>query len=309
MLPKGTFPDKIFLNSEIISSSEATISVFDRGFLFGDGIYEVMVQLENGLFYKDAHLERLQKNLEKIGIAYDVSEMEAQLDPLLMASNLSNKPCLIYMQVTRGVAPRKHAFPKDTSPTVMIYALPYALPHINTKNIHAILRSDNRWLRCDIKSISLLGNVMANERAMEENAEEAVLVRDGFITEGSHTNIFFVKSGKVYTHPANQLILDGITRKIVLKLCEELDIPLMEKAIGVDEIDNMDEAFLTGTTTQIASIAQLGDHIYHAPNAIGTTTKTLQEAFAGLKKLEPSKLVLWAIPKKIGTWTAERWIN
>ncbi|MBO0323601.1 aminotransferase class IV [Muricauda sp. CAU 1633] len=292
MLPKGTFPDTIFLNGELISSNEATISVFDRGFLFGDGIYEVMVQLENGLFYKDAHLERLQQNLEKIGIKYDVAEMESQLNPLLMANNLTNKSCLIYMQVTRGVAPRKHAYPKDVAPTVLMYALPYSLPHINTKSTYAILRSDNRWLRCDIKSTSLLGNVMANERAMEENADEAVLVRDGFITEGSHTNIFFVKSGKVYTHPANQLILDGITRKIVLKLCEELDIPLMEKAIGVDEIDGMDEAFLTGTTTQIASIAQLGEHSYHAPDAIGKTTQKLQQAFANLKKLEPSKLVL-----------------
>ncbi len=292
MLPKGNFPEKIFLNGEIISSNQATISVFDRGFLFGDGIYEVMVQLEHGLFYQDAHWERLQRNLDKIGIIYDVAEMEAQLNPLLLASNLINKSCLIYMQVTRGVAPRKHSFPKDVPPTVMMYALPYTLPHINTKNVHAILRSDNRWLRCDIKSISLLGNVMANERAMEENAEEAVLVRDGFITEGSHTNIFFVKSGKVYTHPANQLILDGITRKIVLKLCEDLDIPMMEKAIGVDEIDDMDEAFLTGTTTQIASIAKLGDHVYHAPDEIGRTTKKLQQAFAKLKELEPSKLVL-----------------
>ena len=292
MLPKGNFPEKIFLNGEIISSSQATISVFDRGFLFGDGIYEVMVQLENGLFYKDAHLERLQKNLEKIGIVYNVAEMDSQLNPLLMASKLENKPCLIYMQVTRGVAPRKHSYPKDVPPTVMMYALPYSLPYINTKNMHTILCSDNRWLRCDIKSTSLLGNVMANERAMEGNADEAVFVRNGFITEGSYTNIFFIKSGKVYTHPANQLILDGITRKIVLKLCEELDIPMMEKAIGVDEIDDMDEAFLTGTTTQIASIAKLGDHVYHAPEEIGETTQKLQKAFAGLKKLEPSKLVL-----------------
>ncbi|MEZ4810255.1 MAG: aminotransferase class IV [Allomuricauda sp.] len=292
MLPKGPFPDKVFLNGTIVSSNEATISVFDRGFLFGDGIYEVMVQLEKGMFYQDAHLERLQKNLDKIGIAYDVAEMEAQIAPLLLASQLKDKPCLLYMQVTRGVAPRKHSFPKDVPPTVMMYALPYSLPHINKKNTHAILRSDNRWHRCDVKSISLLGNVMANERAMEQHADEAVLVRDGFITEGSHTNIFFVKSGKVYTHPANELILDGITRKIVLKLCQDLNIPFLEKAIGVGEIAEMDEAFLTGTTTQIVSIAQLGDHTYHAEDTIGETTEKLQEAFAQLKELDASKLVL-----------------
>ena len=292
MLPKGNFPDKVFLNGNIVSSSEATISVFDRGFLFGDGIYEVMVQLENGMFFQNPHLERLQNNLEKIGLPYDVAEMEPHINSLLLASNLKDKPCLVYMQVTRGVAPRKHGFPQDVPPTVMMYALPYSLPHINKKNMHAILRSDNRWHRCDIKSISLLGNVMANERAMEQNADEAVLVRDGFITEGSHTNIFFVKSEKVYTHPANELILDGITRKIVLKLCRDLDIPFMEKAIGVGEIGDMDEAFLTGTTTQIATISQLGDHIYHAPTEIGETTQKLQEAFAQLKGLNPSKMVL-----------------
>jgi D-alanine transaminase len=292
MLPKGNFPEKVFLNGTIYSSNDAHISVFDRGFLFGDGIYEVMVQLDNGIFYKKAHLDRLQENLDKINIPYDVSHLEGQINPLLDSCNLGDKTCLIYMQVTRGVAPRKHAYPKGVPATVMMYALPFSLPHINTKNMQVTLQPDFRWHRCDIKSISLLGNIMTNEAAMTQNADEAVLVRNGLITEGSHTNIFFIKDEKVYTHPANEHILDGITRKIVLELCRDLEITVMEKAIPTDKISSMDEAFLTGTTTQIASISKLGEHTYQTFGAIGPITLKLQEAFAKLKELDSSTLIL-----------------
>lgn len=292
MLPKGNFPEKVYLNGEILSSENAKISVFDRGFLFGDGIYEVMVQLENGIFYKKAHLDRLQENLVKIGIGYDVNELESQLNPLLVASGLENKSCLIYMQVTRGVAPRKHSYPKGTPATVMMYALPFQLPYINQKNMHAILETDFRWHRCDIKSISLLGNIMTNEAAMQSGTDEAALVRDGIITEGSHTNIFFVKDGTVITHPANEHILDGITRKIVVQLCKDLHIPLIEKGVSVEEIPMMDEAFFTGTSTQIASIAQLGDHTYHAPDDFGEITQKLQNGLAKLKEIDTAMVTL-----------------
>lgn len=284
MLPKGNFPEKVYINGEIVSSEEAKISVFDRGFLFGDGIYEVMVQLENGIFHKKAHLDRLQDNLEKIGIAYDVAEIDDQLDPLLKASMLTEKSCLIYMQVTRGTAPRKHSYPKGVPAGVMMYALPYSLPAINPKHMKAILEPDVRWHRCDIKSISLLGNIMANEAAMGAGADEAALVREGMITEGSHTNIFFVKKGKVITHPADKHILNGITRMIVLALCHELDIPVIQRPVAENEIEHMDEAFFTGTTTQIASIAQLGDHFFYTNDRVGDITKKLQEAFALLRE-------------------------
>jgi len=292
MLPKGNFPEKVYLNGEIIASADAKISVFDRGFLFGDGIYEVMVQLENGIFYKRAHLDRLQENLNKIGIPYHVEAIDNDLEGLLKASCLTDKSCLIYMQVTRGVAPRKHSFPKNVPPTVMMYALPYTLPPINPKNMKAILAPDFRWHRCDIKSISLLGNVMSNETAIDTNNDEAALVRDGIISEGSHTNIFFVKDGTVFTHPANEHILNGVTRKIVLKLCSELDIPVMEKPIAESEIEQMDEAFFTGTTTQIAAISQLDDHFFYQNDAIGKTTQKLQYAFAELRASDSSEIIL-----------------
>ncbi|RIV30495.1 aminotransferase IV [Flagellimonas lutimaris] len=292
MLPKGNFPKKVYLNGKIVSAEDAKISVFDRGFLFGDGIYEVMVQLENGLFYKKAHLDRLQDNLNKIGIQYNIKEIDDNLEVLLKASNLTDQSCLIYMQVTRGVAPRKHSYPKGVPATVMMYALPFSLPHINPKNMKAILEPDFRWHRCDIKSTSLLGNIMTNEAAMNANTNEAALVRDGVISEGSHTNIFFVKDGTVLTHPANEHILNGITRKIVLKLCSDLDIPVNEKPIAENEIEHMDEAFFTGTTTQVASIAQLGSRTFYKNDEIGKVTIKLQKAFAQLREINTANITL-----------------
>lgn len=292
MLPKGNFPQKVYLNGEIIASENANISVFDRGFLFGDGIYEVMVQLENGIFYKKAHLDRLQENLDKIGIDFDVNTLYPEIDALIESSGLSDASCLIYMQVTRGTAPRKHSYPKGIAASVMMYALPFELPYINTKNMRAITANDFRWHRCDIKSISLLGNIMTNEAAMNADCDEAVLVRDGKVTEGSHTNIFFVKDGKVITHPANEHILDGITRKVLVQLCKELNLTLVEEAVSFDAIPNTDEAFFTGTTTQIASISQLGEHIYYEGNEIGPITKQLQEAFAKLKDIDTANITL-----------------
>tara|TARA_B100000949_G_scaffold196817_1_gene182607 strand:- start:1164 stop:2042 length:879 start_codon:yes stop_codon:yes gene_type:complete len=292
MLPKGNFPEKVYLNGEIVSAEDAQISVFDRGFLFGDGIYEVMVQLENGIFYKKAHLDRLQENLDKIGIHYDVNEIDDQLHTLLESSNLTNDSCLIYMQVTRGTAPRKHSYPKGVPATVMMYALPYTLPAINPKHMKAILEPDFRWHRCDIKSISLLGNIITNESAMEAHTDEAALVRNGVITEGSHTNIFFVKNGTVITHPANEHILNGISRQIVLQLCKNLEIPVIEKPVAENDVKDMDEAFFTGTTTQVASIAQLGEHTFYTNDNLGKVTQKLQEAFAELRTVDSAQSTL-----------------
>lgn len=290
MLPQGNFPPKVFINGEIRSSEDAQISVFDRGFLFGDGIYEVMMQLENGIFYKQAHLDRLQENLNKIHIAFHVEEIEHHLEALLKSAGLTKKSCLIYMQVTRGIAARKHAYPKEATASVMMYALPYELPRINPKQMTAILEPDVRWHRCDIKSVSLLGNIMANEAAMNAGADEAALVRAGYLTEGSHTNIFFVKEGKVITHPADEHILNGVTRMIVIQLCLELGIPVVEKPVAESEIEQMDEAFFTGTTTQVAAIAQLGKHVYFEDNQVGAVTRQLQEAFALLREKDTSEL-------------------
>lgn len=279
----ANYPEKVFLNGEILESSEAKISVFDRGFLFGDGIYEVMIQFNGHFFFGDAHLERLAGCLKKVNIAFDTNRLKLQIDRLLKATGLQSENCLLYMQVTRGMAPRKHAFPDHTTPTLMMYALPYELPEVNTQLVTVVTEPDFRWHRCDIKMTSLLGNVMANDFAIKNGHYEAVFHRDGKMTEGSHSNLFFVKDGTVYTHPADTRILNGITREIVLKICRDADIPYREEAIPFEAIGMMDEAFLTGTSTQIAAIKQMDAHVFREEAGPGALTKKLQELFLQLK--------------------------
>ena len=280
------YPEQVFLNGKIVPSKDAKISVFDRGFMFGDGVYEVMVQINNRFFYGDLHLKRLSGSLHKIDIDFDISTLSNDIDTLLKASGLENADCLLYIQVTRGVAPRKHAFPKQATPTLMMYAIPFVLPEINQKHLVAVTSKDYRWSRCDIKMTSLLGNIMLNEYAMQQNAYETILIRNGFITEASHCNVFFVKDNVVYTHPANHLILDGITRQIVIQLCLDSGIEIREKAIKEEDLFNMDEVFLTGTSTQIASVQKIDQHYFYQDENPGPITKKLQQAFSVLKRQE-----------------------
>lgn len=277
------YPKKIFLNGEIVEPEAAKISVFDRGFIFGDGLYEVMVQIGGRFFYEEAHLNRLQKGLQKIHINFDFNQIKPAICKLLAAAELTGKDCLLYIQITRGVAPRQHHFPKDIQPSIMMYAIPKILPEINTVNAKVLTRQDFRWSRCDIKMTSLLGNVMLNEEAFQNNCYETVLIREGVVTEASHCNVFFVKDNIVYTHPANAFILDGISRQVVIELCHQLNIRLKEIPVLESLIPKMDEAFLTGTSTQIASIQQIDNHQFYTGDCINGITRKLQEAFLKLK--------------------------
>jgi len=278
-----SYPSKVFLNGEILNAADAKVSVFDRGFIFGDGIYEVMARIGGRFFYKEAHLNRLRTCLEKIDISCNVDTLESEIPGLLKLSGLETKDCLLYIQVTRGVAPRRHSYPREIEPTVMMYAWAKTLPDINEIPASVVLQKDFRWSRCDIKMTSLLGNVMANEFAMAHDCYETVFERDGILTEASHSNIFFVKNGIVYTHPADCFILDGITRQVVLELCEKLGIEVRLEGLPVQDIPKVDEAFLTGTSTQILAIRNIDDHILSRGQA-GPITRKLQEAFLDLKK-------------------------
>lgn len=281
------YPKLVYLNGDIVAAEAAKVSVFDRGFIFGDGLYEVMVQIGGKLFYEKAHLKRLQEGLGKINIDFDITTLKPSINALLKAADLVETDCLVYIQITRGVAPRQHAYPKTIKPTLMMYAVPKTLPDINTLHTKVITREDFRWSRCDIKMTSLLGNVMLNEEAMLNECFETVLVRDGVVTEASHCNVFFVKDEVVYTHPADTFILDGITRQVVIELCQKLNIGLVLKPILQSQIPEMDEAFLTGTSTQIASIQQIDDHWYYAGHETKPVTKKLQEAFSRFKNGVP----------------------
>lgn len=278
-----SYPNKVYLNGSIVNSADAKVSVFDRGFIFGDGLYEVMVQINGRFFYEKEHLERLQSGLQKINIEFDANSLKNEITTLLKAVALNDKDCMLYIQITRGVAPRQHSFPADMKPTVMMYAIPKVLPEINTANAHVITRNDFRWSRCDIKMTSLLGNVLLNEEAMQHECYETILHRNGVFTEASHCNLFFVKDAIVYTHPANEYILNGITRMVVIELCHSLGIEIKETPISLEELNTIDEAFLTGTSTQIAAIQQIDDYRLYTGNEKGPVTQRLQEAFLKLK--------------------------
>lgn len=278
-----SYPSKVYLNGAVLNASEAKVSVFDRGFIFGDGIYEVMARIGGRFFYKEAHLNRLKTCLEKIEIACDVDNLEKEIPNLLRLSGLETADCLLYIQITRGVAPRQHSYPDGIQPTVMMYAWPKSLPEINYDPVGVVLQKDFRWSRCDIKMTSLLGNVMANQHAVSQDCYETVFERDGIITEASHSNVFFVKDGVVFTHPADHFILDGITRQVVLELCASLEIELRLEGIPSFRIHEMDEAFLTGTSTQIMPIDRVDGNVLYNPKPVSITGK-LQQAFLNLKK-------------------------
>ena len=279
---KYRYPQKVFLNGEIIDAKDARISVFDRGFIFRDGIYEVIAHINGKFFYMDAHFERLQWCLDEIRIPFNARCLESTIPELLQVSGLTDKDCLLYIQVSRGTAPRKHSFPSSIIPTVMMYAWPFNFPAINLSHASVVTQDDYRWSRCDIKSTSLLGNVLANEYAMERDCFETLFIRDGRVTEASHCNVFFVKNSILYTYPAGPHILDGITRQVVLELCEKLQLEVRFEGINIEDVTHMDEAFLTGTGSQILAIQQLEDHRYFE-DAPGPVTQRLQQAFLDLK--------------------------
>lgn len=274
----AAYPTHVYLNGEIVDASEAKVSVFDRGFIFGDGIYEVMARIGGHFFYGDAHWERLDSCLQKIGLSFDIASLKAAVPAVLEASGIEDEDCMIYIQVTRGIAPRQHGYPPDPQPTAMMYAWKKSLPPIETKHSRVVTLEDFRWSRCDIKMTSLLGNVMANQWAMEQDAYETVLIRNGVITEASHCNVFFVKDQTVWTHPADAFILDGITRQVVLEICEALNIPARIEGVPTDRLTQMDEAFLTGTGSQVRAIRQLDDHHYFDAQP-GPVTRRIQEVF------------------------------
>lgn len=271
----------VYLNKNYSSIKDACISPLDRSFLFADGVYESIRTYNRKLFRYRDHLERLKRSLAELKIDYFDFDSIEKIIYSVIEKNKIKKDALVYLQITRGSAfPRMHKFPKSkTEPTVFISAtdLRSGKSELN-KGIKVILQEDLRWLRCDIKSTSLLPVVLANQKAFEAGAAEAILVRNGLITEGTHTNFFAVKGDTVFTAPLSNLILDGITRKVVIELCNRLKIKLKEKHIRKDELKNYEEFFITSTTKEITRIVQIDDWEINNGKS-GTVTIKLQSAF------------------------------
>ncbi|MBM4762612.1 D-amino-acid transaminase [Bacillus sp. B15-48] len=270
----------VILNGELIKREQATIDIEDRGYQFGDGVYEVVRVYNGKLFTGDEHLQRLEKSAASIGmqIPFPVEQLKDQLVQLIDKNKLTLGT--VYLQFTRGISPRKHPFPPENVKTTFVaYTREAGRPEEKMlQGVKAIITEDIRWLRCDIKSLNLLGNLLANQKAAEAGCDEAVLHRDGLVTEGSHSNISIVKGGKVQTHPANQFILNGISRKVMLAICEREGISVIEETFTVDELLKADEVFLTGTTVEVMPIVEI-DGKQVGDGQPGQLTRKLQEWF------------------------------
>lgn len=270
----------ILYNDQLIQREEAQVDIEDRAYQFGDGIYEVIRIYDRRPFHMKDHLDRLEKSAKKIRInlPYGLDRLETLLKELIKQNDFTQGN--IYVQVSRGAAPRSHTFPENISPVIIAYTQPASRPvQEQTEGIQAKTAVDVRWLLCDIKSLNLLGAVLAKQEAYDHDCKEAILIRDGMVTEGSSTNIFIVKDGTLQTHPANRLILHGITRKVTLQLADKLQIPVNEEAFDRNRLLNADEVFLTSTTMEICPIVQIdGQPVGNGKP--GKITRRLQEAFA-----------------------------
>ncbi|WOV88550.1 D-amino-acid transaminase [Sporosarcina oncorhynchi] len=270
-----------FIDGQFTEKDGVKISIDDRGYYFGDGVYEVIKVYNGELYTAEEHMTRLFQSASKIKLA--IPHTERQL--IEIAEELVKKNEIdtghVYMQVTRGATQRLHHFPEtNVSPVVTAYAILNPRPLTNLKDGVATKTVDDiRWLRCDIKSLNLLGNVMAKQEAHEAECAEAIFVRDGIVMEGSSSNMFGVKGGVVYTHPATNLILNGITRRVVMQLCADLGIQVEEKEFTTEEAFEMDEFIMTSTTAEVTPVISI-DGKQIGSGAPGPITMKLQEAFA-----------------------------
>ena len=248
-----------YLNGQFLPLADAKISVLDRGFVFGDGVYEVVPVYSRRPFRLDDHLRRLQASLD--GIRLDNPHtLDAWRERILELAGMQEAPDQsIYIQVTRGVAPRDHAFPKGVSPTVFMFAQPLVTATAEQKaaGVCAVTAIDNRWLRCNIKATALLANVLLRQQAIDAGCAETVMLRDGFLTEGAASNIFVVEDGVVLAPPPSNLMLSGITYDVVLELAAANGIPHEVRAVSEAEVRSADELWMTSSTKEIMAIVEL----------------------------------------------------
>ena len=248
-----------YLNGEYLPLASARIPVLDRGFIFGDGVYEVVPAYRKRPFRLEQHLDRLQRSLAEVRIADPRTRAQWReiIERLIGSSPAAD--LVVYMQVTRGVAKRDFAFPAAVAPTEFAMVSPLTRPSAAQREtgLRAISVPDLRWLRCDIKSVSLLGAVLARQQAADQGVDEVVQHRDGRLTEGSASNIWVVKDRRVLAPPRDHLILEGIRYALVVELCGQASIPFQSRAISMDEVRGADELMLTAATREVLPIVQL----------------------------------------------------
>lgn len=269
------------LNGQVLPLSEVKIPALDRGFLFGDGVYEVLRVYGGKPWLEEEHFARLGRSLGEVRIAgVDLAGLRRRMHALLTASG--QREATVYIEVTRGVAsPRTHAFPKQATPTELLWVAPYddaATAKGRRDGVGVVLYPDLRWRRCDVKSVNLLGNVLACQAAKEAGGVEALLVTpDGLLTEASHSSFFGVRGGVLVTTPLSPAVLPSITRELALRLAAGLALPVEERSLHRDELATLDELFLVGTTSEVLPVVRVDGRPIGAGEP-GPVTRRLQEA-------------------------------
>ena len=252
----------VYLNGAFLERAHAVVSIDDRGFVFGDGVYEVTRAVDGRLFERERHIARLKRSLAALRIAVPDAEVDRMGDvwhDLLRRNGLETGEATVYAQITRGVALRAHPFPSpDTPPTIFASASRLALPTaVRARGARGITVPDIRWARCNIKTVTLLPNVLARQQAVELGADEAFFVRDGVVLEGAASNLFAVLDGELWTHPITTYILPGITRDIVIELAHAARIIVRERPILLEDIARATELFFTGTANDVMPIVTM----------------------------------------------------
>ncbi len=272
--------ETVYLNGLFTERAKAALSPDDRGFIFSDGVYEVIKYYNGRPFRYSDHIDRLKRSLNEISVSFnDFDILESVFEKLLEENNLKKTQAGVYLQITRGVNNRVHYFPPNLKPTVYAFAFHFASVVKNLEEgIKVITREDIRWLRCDIKSVSLLANTMLYNQAVSEKAGECILIRDGKVTEASHSSVLAVKNGTVITHPLSNLILPGITRKVILEICEHNKIPVDERPLLKEELYDADELIIAGTGSEITPVVQV-DEVIIGNKKPGMITRFLQEKY------------------------------
>ncbi|EGW22583.1 D-amino acid aminotransferase [Methylobacter tundripaludum] len=275
----------VYLNGQYLPLADAKVSVMDRGFLFGDGIYEVIPSYSGSLFHFQEHMERLENSLSSIRLAnpHDRAQWLEILTPLLDTS----LDQYIYLQITRGIdSKRDHSFPENVTPTVFAMCS-NIVPLANLDSgVKAISVDDSRWELCNVKATTLLANILLRQQAVEKGCAEAILVKDGYVTEGAASNIFAVIDGILITPPQGSEILPGITRDVILEIARKNNIPYSEDIISLDALKTASEIWLTSSTREIVPVVQL-DNETIANGKPGPIWRIMNQLFQAYKQSRP----------------------
>lgn len=276
-------PNVAFINGAFVPLAEAKVSIEDRGFQFGDGVYEVIRTYKGRPFSLDAHLARLDRSAAALELTQPYSRAEWTRHVLEGVKRAAYPEAKVYIQITRGVAPRDHAYSDDATPTVVMTIREFHPldRSVQATGVEAMTTEDIRWGRCDIKSVNLLANVLARQQVKQAQVFEAILVNEGLVTEGAVSNVMVVQGGMVVTAPEGPRILSGVTRAVVLDLALKGGLPIQERFVSRAALYQADEVFLTGTTVEVLAIIRIDGKII-GDGRPGPITQRLAASFTSL---------------------------